>query len=81
MNVKAPVSFENVLQFALSRRLNYKPGTRYSYSNLGYAILGEIIERKSGMPYQDYVVMNLLKPLDIHDMHIGKSYYHEKYPE
>lgn len=80
MNVKAPVSFENVLQYALSKRLNYKPGTRYSYSNLGYAILGEIIERKSGMPYQDYVVMNLLKPLDIHDMHIGKSYYHEKFP-
>ena len=32
------------------------------------------------MPYPDYVVMNLLKPLDIHDMHIGKSFYHEKYP-
>jgi len=80
MGVKAPVSFDHVVQYALSRRLNYKPGTRYSYSNLGYAILGEIIERKSGMPYQDYVVMNLLKPLDIHDMHIGKSYYHEKYP-
>ena len=80
MDVKAPVSFDHVLQFALSRRLSSKPGNRYSYSNLGYAILGEIIERKSGMPYQDYVVMNLLKPLDIHDMHIGKSYYHEKYP-
>ncbi len=32
------------------------------------------------MPYTDYVVMNLLKPLDIHDMHIGKNFYHEKYP-
>ncbi len=32
------------------------------------------------MPYQDYVVMNILKPIGIHDMHIGKSYYHEKYP-
>jgi CubicO group peptidase (beta-lactamase class C family) len=80
MNVKPPLEFEHILQYALSRRLNYRPGTRYSYSNLGYAILGEIIERKSGMPYQDYVVMNLLKPLDIHDMHVGKSYYHEKYP-
>lgn len=80
MDVKTPVSFDNVLQFTLSKRLNYKPGTRYNYSNLGYAILGKIIERKSGMPYQDYVVMNLLKPLEIHDMHIGKSYYREKYP-
>ena len=80
MDVKAPASFDNILQFTLSKRLNYNPGTRYSYSNFGYVILGEIIERKSGMPYQDYVVMNLLKPLDIHDMHIGKSFYHQKYP-
>ncbi|MCD4711583.1 MAG: beta-lactamase family protein [Bacteroidales bacterium] len=80
MDVRAPASFEHILQYTLSRRLNFNPGTRYSYSNMGYAILGEIIARKSGMPYQDYVVMNLLKPLGIHDMHIGKSYYHEKYP-
>lgn len=80
MDVKAPAAFDDILQYTLSRRLNYNPGTRYSYSNFGYVILGKIIERKSGMPYQDYVVMNLLKPLDIHDMHIGKSFYHQKYP-
>ena len=80
MDIDAPAGFSEVLQFALSRRLNYKPGTRYSYSNLGYGILGEIVARKSGMDYQDYVVMNLFKPLDIHDMHIGKSFYYDKYP-
>jgi CubicO group peptidase (beta-lactamase class C family) len=80
MKVPAPATFDQILQYTLSRDLDYPPGKRYSYSNLGYGILGAIIERKSGMPYQDYVVMNLLKPLDIHDMHIGKSYYHEKYP-
>lgn len=80
MGVEAPADFNHVLEFALSKRLNYKPGSKYSYSNLGYGILGEIIARKSGMAYQDYVVMNLLKPLEIHDMHIGKSFYHDKYP-
>lgn len=80
MNVDAPASLDNILQYTLLRRLNYKPGTRYSYSNFGYAILGKIIERKSGMPYQDYVMMNLLEPLDIHDMHVGRSYYRDKYP-
>lgn len=80
MGIDPPAGFHEVLQYTLTKRLNYRPGTSYSYSNLGYAILGKIIERTSGMPYQDYVVMNLLKPLDIHDMHIGKSYYHEKYP-
>lgn len=80
MNLDRAVVFEDVLQYALSKRLNYTPGTRYSYSNLGYGILGEIIARKSGMTYQDYVLMNILKPLDIHDMHLGKSYYQDKYP-
>jgi CubicO group peptidase (beta-lactamase class C family) len=80
MGVPAPASIEHILQYTLTYNLNFNPGARYSYSNLGYAILGEIIERKSGMPYQDYVVMNILKPVGIHDMHIGKSYYHEKYP-
>lgn len=80
MNVPAPANFDQILQYTLSRKLNYDPGSRYSYSNMGYAILGKIIERKSGMPYQDYVVMNLFKPLGIHDMHIGKSYYQDKYP-
>jgi len=80
MGVPAPAGLEHILQYTLTRNLNFEPGSRYSYSNLGYAILGMVIERESGMPYQDYVVMNLLKPLGIHDMHIGKSYYHEKYP-
>lgn len=80
LGVDPPLEFKHVLQYTLSRRLNYRPGSRYSYFNMGYVILGAVIERKSGMPYQDYVVMNLLKPLDIHDMHVGKSFYHEKYP-
>ncbi len=80
MNVPAPASIKNIIHYSLSLSLNSRPGTKYNYSNFGYAVLGEIIEERSGMPYQDYVVMNLLKPLGIHDMHIGKSYYHEKYP-
>lgn len=79
MKVDAPARFPEVMRYTLSRRLNYMPGSRYSYSNMGYGILGEVVSRISGMPYQDYVMMNMLKPLGIHDMHIGKSYYHEKY--
>jgi len=80
MDVPPPASVDQIIQFTLSRKLHYEPGQRYSYSNLGYAILGKIIEVKSGMPYEDYVMMNILKPVGIHDMHIGRSYVHEKYP-
>lgn len=39
-----------------------EPGTQFSYSNDGYALLGAIIERVSGMPYDVYVTENILKP-------------------
>lgn len=75
-----PAPEDMIIQYSLQKPLSYTPGTTYSYSNLGYLILGKIISRVTGMPYEDYVVMNVLKPLGIHDMHIGKSFYHEKYP-
>jgi len=71
---------EKLICYELGRKLSYEPGKVYSYSNFGYAILGKIIEEKSGLPYEDYVVMNVLKPMGINDMHIGNSLYYEKFP-
>jgi len=39
------------------------PGTAYEYSNYGFAILGRIVSRVSGMDYDDYVTGAILKPL------------------
>jgi CubicO group peptidase (beta-lactamase class C family) len=47
----------------LQKRPNFTPGTRYSYSNGGYLLLAEVIERASGMPFQDYVRQTILDPL------------------
>lgn len=74
-----PLTAEDVIEYSLGRRLNYTPGSRFAYSNLGYAILGEIIEARSGMSYEDFVQQHVLLPINIRDMHLGKSYYHEKY--
>ena len=34
---------------------NWAPGTRFEYSNLGYAILGLIVTAASGVPYDEFV--------------------------
>ncbi len=39
------------------------PGTAYEYSNLGFALLGRIVSKASGMPYEEYVEKNILGPL------------------
>ena len=80
MKIPPPARMDDIIEYTLSRKLNYEPGTRYSYSNLGYAILGKVIEEKSGIPYEDFVTINILKPAGIHDMHIGKSFEYERYP-
>ena len=42
---------------------NWAPGTRFEYSNLGYAILGRVITAVTGAAYQDYIRDRLLRPL------------------
>jgi CubicO group peptidase (beta-lactamase class C family) len=79
MGVEPPAKIENIIQYALMIGLNNKPGTNYSYSNLGYCILGEVIKKVSGMEYEDYVQFAILQPLGIYDMRIGHSFYEERY--
>ncbi len=47
--------------------LNFEPGTDWSYSNSGYFILGAIIEKVSGMTYEEALTKLLLKPLNMND--------------
>ena len=42
---------------------NWAPGTRFEYSNLGYAILGAVVTAASGVPYDEFVRTRLLAPL------------------
>ncbi len=49
--IKNGVSFSNV------------PGIEYEYSNLGFALLGQIVQRVSGMPFQQYMAEHVFRPL------------------
>jgi CubicO group peptidase (beta-lactamase class C family) len=49
----------------LSGPLQSKPGEAFGYCSSGFAILGEIISRVSGMSYEDYIHENVLEPLGI----------------
>ena len=44
-------------------RLRSKPGSRFSYSNIGYTALAMVIETVTGERYEPYLDAHLLRPL------------------
>ena len=50
-----------------SAPLQFPPGSRFSYSNSGYYLLGLIIENVTGQRYEDVLRKNILDPLDMAD--------------
>jgi CubicO group peptidase (beta-lactamase class C family) len=56
--VKAKLSTQKTL---------YPPSTYFQYSNLGLTLLGDIVSEVSGMPYEQYIEENILKPLRLAD--------------
>jgi CubicO group peptidase (beta-lactamase class C family) len=53
----------------------FRPGTQWSYSNLGYVFLGQIIQRLSGDDFEVYLDKNVLKPLDMTHSYFDRSPY------
>lgn len=53
----------------------FAPGSRWSYSNLGYVFLGQIIERLTGDNFEVYVDKNILKPLGMTESYFDRSPY------
>jgi CubicO group peptidase (beta-lactamase class C family) len=80
MDVNPPVDTKTIVRFALNKGLHFTPGTGRSYSNLGYAILGLVIEKVTGMSYSDYCRKEILEPIGIYDMTLARNLPEEKAP-
>ena len=49
-----------------ARDLAFEPGSKWSYSNYGYILLGAILERVTGQPFDTYYVENIFRPAGMH---------------
>jgi D-alanyl-D-alanine carboxypeptidase len=48
---------------ARNTKLKSTPGQTYAYSNIGYLLLGEVIEKVTGQPYAEFIEQTLIRPL------------------
>jgi CubicO group peptidase (beta-lactamase class C family) len=66
-----PFSKRELLSTCLSRPLIHTPGQVFKYSNLGYSVLGAVVEQLSGAPLESYLKTRFFSPL-----HIARIGYH-----
>lgn len=76
IGVKSPAQSKDIIQYVLSKKLDFDPGSKESYSNFGYCVLGRIIEKATKMPYERYL-LTLFRSIGIKEMRLGRSL--EKY--
>lgn len=60
-----PVTSAWVLDYLAGRPLMFEPGSQWSYSSSGFYLLGMIVERVSGLPYNQYVRDEIAAPLGL----------------
>jgi CubicO group peptidase (beta-lactamase class C family) len=78
LSMPNPVGDSTMVRFLLTKGLDFKPGARYAYSNVGYLVLGKILEHVTGQPYEAWVRQNILEPAGIHEAHLGHNLLADK---
>lgn len=61
-----PANFELLQRVTV----HFQPGTRFAYSNLGYCLLGVVLERTSGQDFTDLLAQRILTPLGMDSVRV-----------
>jgi N-acyl-D-amino-acid deacylase len=80
MGVPLPIRPEHIIRYTMGRRLDSVPGAQFAYSNFGYCVLGRVIEAFSGLRYHDYVARQVLAPIGISHMRLGRNLLADRAP-
>jgi N-acyl-D-amino-acid deacylase len=65
LRVPLPLTPDQFISFIMGEPLDFAPGAEARYSNVGYIILGQVIEKVSGQPYETYVRKQVLEPAGV----------------
>lgn len=64
---------ERLFDYLSDHKLGFKPGQHYEYANLGFGLLGHILERRAGKSYEELMVSRICAPLGMDDTRITLS--------
>ena len=72
-NYRDPFTLDDAITLANKLELESEPGARSSYSNLGFSLLGAIVQNVTKQPYEEVLHERLLKPLGMNDTGLVKQ--------
>jgi N-acyl-D-amino-acid deacylase len=64
MGIASPPGRINTVRWIMGQPLQFTPGTQYQYSNIGFLLLGLIVEQVTGTTHVNYVRQNVFGPID-----------------
>jgi D-alanyl-D-alanine carboxypeptidase len=71
--MQKPISPDKLIQQYAGPKLDFAPGTDWSYSNTGFIILGRIVEMVSGESFGEFLEKRILVPLRLEHTSLGSA--------
>lgn len=65
LGIPEPSNCGDWIRYKLGKPLDFEPGSKYSYSNFGYCVMGRILEKVTGKNYYDYIRENVFSTMEI----------------
>ncbi|KAK1998513.1 penicillin-binding protein [Colletotrichum falcatum] len=62
---KRPPNLREMIEYQLTKPLDFEPGANFSYSNYGMMVLGYVVSKVTQQPYFDFLRENILEGLDV----------------
>lgn len=66
-------ALEKTVKTLLNHKLDFYPGSRFNYATINYDVLGLVIQKVTGVSYEEYIKANILEPLDLKNTHVVRN--------
>jgi len=73
LTLNGPPTPDDIVRYMLGQPLDFDPGEKMVYSNLGYLVLGRVMEAVTGQGYEPWMRRHVLAPVKANDMALGKG--------
>jgi len=80
LGVPMPVTPQDLTRWVATQPLAFDPGTNFAYTNIGYIVLGRVIEEATGFLYEDFVQRFVMEPAGVTQAQLGGIRRNERKP-